>query len=114
LGQVQLGEKIGLLGHLSREYYEKVFLPKKDQITPGMHFFEVFGLFNANYRRNGQSYVILCPSYLNYKAGAKATKTAEGVRVIFPFGYLDGDTEVIKWEVEMLNNRVTDVRPSGL
>jgi hypothetical protein len=112
-GKFQLGKEIGLLGHLSKEDYEKVFLPRKDQIVPGMHVFEVFGLFNANYRRNGQSYIILCPSYLNYKTGAKAIKTAEGVRVLFPFGYLEGDTEIIKWEVEMLNNRVTAVRPYG-
>ena len=112
-GQFQLGKEMGLLGHLSKEYYEKVFLPKKHQIVPGMHVFEVFGLFNANYRRNGQSFVILGPSYLNYKTGVRSTKTTEGVRSIYPFGYLDGDSEVIKWEVEMLNNRVTAVRPYG-
>jgi hypothetical protein len=112
-GQARLGKEIGLLGHMSKEYYEKIFLPKKDQITPGMHVFEVFGLFNANYRRNGQSFVILCPSYLNYKTGVRSTKTTEGVRSIYPFGYLDGDSEVIKWEVEALNNRVTALRPYG-
>jgi hypothetical protein len=52
----------------------------------------------------------MCPGYLNYKHSVKVEKTPEGVREIFPFGYLEGDTEIVKWEVEMLNYHVVGVR----
>jgi hypothetical protein len=104
--------KVDLLDHLRRQAYEKSFLPKKDRITLGMEFWEVFTLLNASYimTSDAQSYVIMCPGYLNYKRSVKAEKTPEGVRAIYPFGYVEGDTEIVKWEVEMLNYRVVGVR----
>lgn len=105
-------EKVDLLDHMRKQAYEKDFLPKKDRITPGMDFWEVFSLLKASYiiTSDAQSYVIMCPGYLNYKRSVKAEKTPEGIRAIYPFGYVEGDTEIVKWDVEMLNNRVVGVR----
>jgi hypothetical protein len=77
-----------------------------------MDFWEVFSLLHASYivTSDAQSYVIMCPGYLNYKRPPKTDKTPEGVHAIYLFGYVEGDTEIVKWEVEMLNNRVVRVR----
>jgi len=103
---------VGPLDHFQKQAYEKYFLPNKDRIKPGMDFWEVFSLLHASYimTSDAQSYVMMCPGYLNYKRPAKTEETPEGVRTIFPFGYLEGDTEIVKWEVEMLNDRVVRVR----
>ncbi len=108
-------KETGPLDHLSKESYVDIFSQKKDQIVPGMHFWEVFTLLGANYflTPDMQSFVIMCPSYLNYKSAVKETTTTQGVYAVYPFGYMDGDTEVVKWEVEMLNSRVMRVRPYG-
>lgn len=100
------------LDHLRKQAYEQLFLPKKDRITPGMGFWEVFTLLNSSFvmTSDAQSFAIICPGYLNYKRSIEAEKTPEGVRAIYPFGYVDGDTEIVKWEVEMLNDSVVGVR----
>jgi hypothetical protein len=105
-------EKVESFDQMRKPAYEKFFLPKKDQITPGMDFLEVFSLLNASYiiTSDAQSFVMICPGYLNYKQSVKAEKTPEGVRAVYPFGYLEGDTEIRKWDVEMLNYRVVGVR----
>jgi hypothetical protein len=104
--------EVGPLDHFQKQAYEKYFLPNKDLIKPGMNFWEVFSLLHASYimTSDAQSYVIMCPGYLNYKHPIMAEKTAEGVRAVYPFGYVEGDTERIKWEVEMLNDRVVRLR----
>lgn len=104
--------KVDPLDHYRRQEYENYFLPKKDQITPGMDLWEVFTLLNASYimAPDAQSYAVICPGYLNYKRPVMAEKTPEGVRAIYPFGYVEGDTEILKWKVEMLNDRVVSVR----
>ena len=103
----------GPLAHLSRQAYEKVFLREKDRILPGMHIWEVYSLLGANYHMtpDAQSFVVFCPGYLNYKGPAKAERSAEGVRTVYPFGYMEGDIEIVKWELETLNGRVVCVRP---
>jgi hypothetical protein len=113
-GEARLGKKIGLTGHMSKDYYEKIFLPRKDRIVPGMYVWEMFDLLGANYMRDGQSYVTLCPSFLNYKTGVKTEKSGDSTRAIYPFGYLEGEREVIKWQVETVNGRVTAVKPSPI
>lgn len=103
------------LAHFRKDAYEDLFLKKKDQIVPGMHLWEVFTLLGANYimTADAQGFVVMCPGFLNYKGAVKLDKTADGVRAVYPFGYLEGDTEIVKWEVEMLNYRVVHVRPRG-
>jgi hypothetical protein len=110
-GEARLGKEMALTGHMGMDYYEKIFLRRKDRITPGIYVWEMFDLLGANYMRKGQSYVVICPGFLNYKTGVKTTKTIEGTHSIYPFGYLEGDKEIIKWQVETLNNRVTAVKP---
>ena len=104
--------EVGPLGLFQKQAYEKYFLPNKDRIKPGMDFWEVFSLLHASYimTSDAQSYIMMCPGYLNYKQPAQTEETPEGVRAIYPFGYLEGETEIVKWEVEMLNDRVVRVR----
>lgn len=103
----------GPLGHLTKKAYEDMFLRNKEHIKSGMHLWEVFSMLGANYiaTQDLQSYAIICPGFLNYKRGVVATKTPEGVRAFYPFGYIDEDSEVVQWEIEMLNYRVVSVRP---
>ncbi len=105
-------KKVDPLDHYRRQAYENDFLPKKDRITPGMYLWEVFTLLNASYvmTSDAQSYVVICPGYLNYKRELMSEKTPEGIRATYPFGYIEGDTEIVKWEVKTLNDRVVGVR----
>ena len=115
-GEARLGKELALTGHMGKEYYEKIFLRRKDQITPGIYVYEMFDILGANYMRNGQSYVIICPGFLNYKTrGMRTTKTNEGTRSVYPFGYLEGDMAIVKWQVETVNGRVRAIKryPEG-
>jgi hypothetical protein len=98
----------------SKDLYEQLFLIKKDQIVPGMHMWEVFTLLDANYiiTPDAQEFVVMCPGFLNYKRVVNEEKTVDGFRSVIHFGYMEGDLEVVKWSVEMLNKRVVAVRPS--
>jgi len=104
--------KVGPLDHFRKAAYERNFLGYKGKIVAGMDYWEVLTLLNASYilTSEAQSFVVMCPGYLNYKGSAKVEKTPEGVRAIYPFGYVKGDREIVKWEVEFLNSRVVDVR----
>ena len=105
-------EETDPLAHFRKDAYEQIFLEKKNQIYPGLHLWEVFTLLGANYfmTHDAQYVVVMCPGYLNYKRAVKAEKTSDGVRSVYPFGYVENDTEIIKWELEMLNYRVVRVR----
>lgn len=96
-----------------KEAYEKLFLTKKDQITTGMHWWEVFTLLKANYlmRPDLQSFTIMCPGLLNAERPPQSTKSADGIRTVYPFGYMESNVEYAQWEVIMLNRRVIEVRP---
>ena len=100
------------LDHFRKDAYERVFLRHKDKIVAGMDYWEVLTLLNASYilTSDAQSFVVLCPGYLNYKGSAKVEKTPEGVREIYPFGYVENETEVVTWEIELLNGRVVAVK----
>ncbi|KAF0220353.1 MAG: hypothetical protein FD174_1254 [Geobacteraceae bacterium] len=106
-------KKLDWLSFMRKEAYTGLFLPKKDRIVRGMHRWELFILLGANYMMSTdwQSFTIMCPGFLNYSRSEFSKETQEGIRTVYPFGYLDGDREVIEWEVELLNFRVTDVRP---
>jgi hypothetical protein len=96
-----------------KEAYEKLFLTKRDQITTGMHWWEVFTLLKANYlvKPDLQSFTIMCAGLLNAERPPESTKGADGIRTVYPFGYMEGDVEYPQWEVIMLNRRVVEVRP---
>lgn len=101
------------LDHFRKEAYERVFLRNKDKIVAGMDYWEVLTVLNASYilTSDAQSFLIMCPGYLNYnRSSVRVEKTPDGVRRIYPLGYLEGDTEVVKWEMELLNGRVVAVR----
>jgi hypothetical protein len=93
--------------------YEDVFLPKKDQIVIGMHWWEVFTLLSANYLMSPdlQGFTIVCPGFLNAQRTPESNETADGIRTVYPFGYMEGDVEYPQWEIVMLNRRVVEVRP---
>lgn len=78
-----------------------------------MHWWEVFTLLEANYLADPdlQSFTIMCPGLLNAHRPPQSTETADGIRGVYPFGYMVGDVEYPLWEVIMLNRRVVEVRP---
>jgi hypothetical protein len=101
------------LDHFRKDAYDRTFLLSKDKIAIGMDYWEVLTVLGASYALSvdAQSFLVMCPGFLNYnRSSVKVERTPDGVRAVYPLGYLDGEIEVVKWELELLDNRVVGLR----
>ncbi len=92
--------------------YETIFLKKKEIFKPGMNIWEIYALLGAQYVASNdfQRFAVLCPGLLNKNKRIESTTTVHGLRDIYPFGYMEGDKDVIEWEIETLEKELVAIR----
>lgn len=87
---------------------------KLKQIRKGSEEWEVIKLLNGRYvtPNFGKNYILIMDSFLNYKGDYKLYKmTSKGIFNVWPFGYMEGETETPKLVLIFKNGRVLKLVP---
>jgi len=81
---------------------------KLREMEKGTDVWDVVKKLNGNYftPNSGIGYALLMDGYLNYKGGSWHKMTSNGLFLVWPFGYLDGETEVPKLSLIFKNGKL--------
>ncbi|HET6465341.1 MAG TPA: hypothetical protein VFH55_07010, partial [Nitrospiria bacterium] len=114
---VQLG------GHVTGPEFSKKFFTqarfeqaetKLKAVKPGMETFDVIKILEGRYVafNSGEIFILFTDGFLKYKGGYVLERmTPEGLLTVWPFGYMEGETEIPKVALIFKNGKVLKVMP---
>ena len=108
-------------GGLASFYSEQRFWemePLIRDLPEGIDLLGMLLVLDARFVTNdyGESHSLLAPGFLNYReVRTRSIESSEGVYKLRPFGYVQGEREVVEWIAIFKNDRLEKVVPhSGL